>query len=279
MRACAEPEWFFFGHRVGKFSHVSVVESLVKTMLFGAAWWLPQNEERHEEIEAEVDKTRFKDKACGVRFADEGQWKKEKAMSYEMLLSPMNIGKMTVKNRLVMTPAETSMGDMTGKATERMISYYEERAKGGVGLIITATTRVNDLDSASTFNQLAMSHDYHIEPARRLADRIHSHGAKIRCSSTTPRGQGYSISTYALPVLIPLTKAVPAARGMVWKSTDALQAGGKGPVSPGARAVRVRAELPCVQPRGRHEPPAHKEARARLHRRGRALSEGRDRRR
>lgn len=66
-------EWFFFGHRVGKFSHVSVVESLVKTMLFGAAWWLPQNEERHEEIEAEVDRTRFKDKACGVRFADDGQ--------------------------------------------------------------------------------------------------------------------------------------------------------------------------------------------------------------
>ena len=50
-------------------------------------------------------------------------------MSYEMLLSPMNIGKMTVKNRLVMPTAETSMGDMTGKATERMISYYAERAR------------------------------------------------------------------------------------------------------------------------------------------------------
>lgn len=143
-------------------------------------------------------------------------------MSYEMLLSPMSIGKMTVKNRLVMTPAETSMGDMTGKATERLISYYEERAKGGVGLIITATTRVNDLDSASTFNQLAMSHDYHIEPARRLAERIHSHGAKICVQLHHAGRQGYSISTYALPALIPLTKAVPAVKDLVWKSTDML---------------------------------------------------------
>lgn len=143
-------------------------------------------------------------------------------MSYEMLLSPMSIGKMTVKNRLVMTPVETSMGDMTGKATERLISYYEERAKGGVGLIITATTRVNDLDSASTFNQLAMSHDYHIEPARRLAERIHSHGAKICVQLHHAGRQGYSISTYALPALIPLTKAVPAVKDLVWKSTDML---------------------------------------------------------
>ena len=50
-------------------SHMAVPESLIKTLLLGAAWWLPQNEKRHIEIESEVDQTRFKDKACGIRLA------------------------------------------------------------------------------------------------------------------------------------------------------------------------------------------------------------------
>lgn len=64
-------QWLMFGHRVGKLSHMSVPESLIKTLLLGAAWWLPQNEKRHQEIESEVDQTRFKDKACGIRLAGE----------------------------------------------------------------------------------------------------------------------------------------------------------------------------------------------------------------
>lgn len=46
-------------------------------------------------------------------------------------------------------------------------------------MITTGTTRVNDIDSASTFTQLAMSHDYHIGPMREFAERIHKHGAKV----------------------------------------------------------------------------------------------------
>ena len=54
---------------------------------------------------------------------------------YETLLSPMKIGSMTVKNRTVMTAAEFSLGQTDGKPTERLMDYYEERAKGGVGMI------------------------------------------------------------------------------------------------------------------------------------------------
>lgn len=143
-------------------------------------------------------------------------------MAYEMILSPIKIGTMTVKNRMVMTAAEMSMGDMDGRATEKLISYYEERAKGGVGMIITATTRVNDWDSASTFNQLAASHDYHIESLRKFADRIHSHGAKLCVQLHHAGRQGYAISTNALPMLIPASKAVPQVKKLVFKSTDFL---------------------------------------------------------
>ena len=61
---------------------------------------------------------------------------------YEMLLSPMKIGSMTVKNRTVMTAAEFSLGQTNGKPTERLMDYYEERAKGGVGMIIPGIWRM-----------------------------------------------------------------------------------------------------------------------------------------
>ncbi len=67
---------------------------------------------------------------------------------YEMLLSPMKIGSMTVKNRTVMTAAEFSLGQTNGKPTERLMDYYEERAKGGVGMIIPGICRVNDMGGA-----------------------------------------------------------------------------------------------------------------------------------
>ncbi len=143
-------------------------------------------------------------------------------MAYEMLLSPMQIGTMTVKNRVVMTAAEMGMGDMDGRATEKLITYYEERAKGGVGLIITATTRVNDWDSASTFTQLAASHDYHIESLRRFADRIHRHGGKLAVQLHHAGRQGYAISTNDLPMLLPAVKLVPPLRKAVFNSTGML---------------------------------------------------------
>ena len=74
---------------------------------------------------------------------------------YDMLFSPMKIGTMTVKNRIVMAAAEFSLGQPNGKPTERMMDYYEERAKGGIGLIIPGICRVNDMGGASTFTHVA----------------------------------------------------------------------------------------------------------------------------
>ena len=65
-------------------------------------------------------------------------------MSYDMLFSPVKIGNLEIKNRIVMTAAEMSLGQINGCPTERMIEYYEERAKGEVGLIIPGICRVND---------------------------------------------------------------------------------------------------------------------------------------
>ncbi|MGN1442298.1 MAG: enoate reductase, partial [Acutalibacteraceae bacterium] len=93
-------------------------------------------------------------------------------MDLKMLASPMKIGNCEIKNRVVMSPMMVGFGQFDGTPTERMMNYYEERAKGGTGLIITEITRVDDKTGAAAFNQLAVSHDYHIAPLAEMAKRI-----------------------------------------------------------------------------------------------------------
>ena len=141
---------------------------------------------------------------------------------YDILLSPMKIGSMTVKNRTVMTAAEFSLGQTNGKPTERLMDYYEERAKGGVGMIIPGICRVNDMGGASTFTQLAMSHDYHIEPMREFADRLHRHGAKLCIQLHHPGRQGMASAINSLPLVIPVADRFPGVMDKVFKCTPLL---------------------------------------------------------
>ena len=90
-------------------------------------------------------------------------------MDYKMLFSPMKIGNVEIKNRIVMAPMLMGFGQFNGNATEKMMNYYEERAKGGTGLIITEITRVNDLSGASSFGQLSASKDRNIASMSELA--------------------------------------------------------------------------------------------------------------
>ena len=138
-------------------------------------------------------------------------------MSFEKLLSPMKIGSMTVRNRTVMTAAEMSLGQIDGRPTEKLMSYYEERAKGGVGLIIPGVTRVNDTMGTFSFTQLAMSQDYHIAPMHEFAERIHSHGAKLGIQLHHPGRQGYGAALNSLPVVIPLQRVWPGFKKIMFK--------------------------------------------------------------
>ena len=141
---------------------------------------------------------------------------------YDLLLSPMKIGSMTVKNRTVMTAAEFSLGQTNGKPTERLMDYYEERAKGGVGMIIPGICRVNDMGGASTFTQLAMSHDYHIEPMREFAERLHRHGAKLCIQLHHPGRQGMASAINSLPLVIPVADRFPGVMDSIFKCTPLL---------------------------------------------------------
>ena len=58
---------------------------------------------------------------------------------YEKLFSPIRVNGLTIKNRLVMSPMGTYAALMDGSVSDTLATYFEERAKGGVGAIITAS--------------------------------------------------------------------------------------------------------------------------------------------
>ena len=128
---------------------------------------------------------------------------------YEKLLSEAKIGNLTLKNRVVMTAMGVDAAEPDGKAGPRVQDYYEERAKGGVGLIITEVTRVNDTHGVALGGQLSMSNDSVIEPFSEMVEKVHSHGAKIFVQLHHPGRQNLSAIAYSWGMLERVGNIVP----------------------------------------------------------------------
>jgi len=93
-------------------------------------------------------------------------------MEYPHLFQPFQIGNITLKNRLVMSPMTMNYATEEGFATERLIGYYVERAKGGVGLIIVEGTFFTP-EGKGYRNQLGLSSLKHAEKLRELTKAVH----------------------------------------------------------------------------------------------------------
>ena len=100
-------------------------------------------------------------------------------MSYVRLSQPGKIGNLEIKNRVVMPAMGCSLAESTGEAGQRMIKYYADRARGGVGLIITEITRVDDETGVGTPNQLSVTNTHVVGQLSRLAEAVHAYGTKI----------------------------------------------------------------------------------------------------
>ncbi|MDK2821584.1 MAG: hypothetical protein PWP31_1549 [Clostridia bacterium] len=98
---------------------------------------------------------------------------------YKHLFQPGYIGKMEVRNRLVMPPMATNFGGENGEVTDRMIRYYAERAKGGVGLIIVENAQIDYPTGKNVVLQHRIDDDKFIPGLRLLVNTIHNHGAKV----------------------------------------------------------------------------------------------------
>ena len=98
--------------------------------------------------------------------------------NFKKLFEPGWIGQMKVKNRIVMPPMGSGLGCGDGRVSQRMKEYYEERARGGVGLIIVEATCVEGSMGKAFPDQLLVDNDEFIAGLNELAKVIHKHGAK-----------------------------------------------------------------------------------------------------
>ena len=98
-------------------------------------------------------------------------------MRYDAMFQPISIGGVVLKNRIAVAPMCTSWSTPDGEVTPRQCRYYGRLAQSGAGLVVAESFMVTE-DARSGKIRNNIHHDRMIPAARRLAEAIHSGGAK-----------------------------------------------------------------------------------------------------
>ncbi|MCI0511352.1 2,4-dienoyl-CoA reductase-like NADH-dependent reductase (Old Yellow Enzyme family) [Chromohalobacter marismortui] len=106
-------------------------------------------------------------------------------MAFDALFKPIEIGNLTIRNRVVSTAHAEVHATDGGMTTERYVKYYEEKAKGGCGLCICGGSSPVSIDSPQAWwSSVNVSTDRIIPHFQNLADAVHKHGGKIMIQIT-----------------------------------------------------------------------------------------------
>jgi len=116
---------------------------------------------------------------------------------YERLFSPIQVNSLKLKNRIVMGPmGNVSMADETGRPSAKMIHYFAERAKGGVGLIASGLVPVTFAVDPSVLEPGNLTYFPRIDGSRTvfagwrdLAESVHAFGARFFIQLTPGLGR------------------------------------------------------------------------------------------
>ena len=92
------------------------------------------------------------------------------------LLSPIEIGRLRLRNRIVM-PAMHLLYTPEAEVNERLIAFYKERAAGGAGLLIVGGCSIDEYSGGREL--IGLEHDRFIPGLQRLTSAVHAHGALI----------------------------------------------------------------------------------------------------
>ena len=130
-------------------------------------------------------------------------------MKFPTMFSPVQIGTVTVPNRFVVPPMGNNLANTDGTLSDRSLSYYQARAKGGFGLITIESTVVYREAKGGPRKPCLFSDDT-VESFRRVADACHAYGAKVSIQLQHAGPEGNSALTgYPLKA----ASAMPASAG------------------------------------------------------------------
>ncbi|KFZ30278.1 2,4-dienoyl-CoA reductase [Pseudidiomarina salinarum] len=96
---------------------------------------------------------------------------------YPHLLEPLDLGFTRLKNRVLMGSMHTGLEEER-HGFEKLAAFYEERAKGGVGLIVTGGISPNFRGRLSPFGS-ELSKFWHVNKHRQVTEAVHRHDSKI----------------------------------------------------------------------------------------------------
>ena len=99
--------------------------------------------------------------------------------SFEHLLAPGKIGRMVLRNRIIMSPMGSNTADDDGYCGERLRQYYGARAEGGAALLIMGSVAISWPVGSANFRQVAISHERFVPGLKSVADTVHGHGALL----------------------------------------------------------------------------------------------------
>ena len=100
-------------------------------------------------------------------------------MNNSHLLQPGRIGKLQLRNRIIMAPMGSNFAESDGTCGERIQAYYEARAAGGAGLLIMGVGAIAFPAGTAEPYQVGLSDDRFLPGLSQLVERVHKHGAKI----------------------------------------------------------------------------------------------------
>jgi len=99
-------------------------------------------------------------------------------MSTNNLFSPFNLKTLNLKNRIVMAPMTRSFSP-NGVPTDEVASYYQKRAEGEVGLILSEGTVIERLSSSNDANVPHFHGDEALKGWKKVIDEVHTAGGQM----------------------------------------------------------------------------------------------------
>lgn len=129
---------------------------------------------------------------------------------YPHLLEPLDLGFTRLKNRVLMGSMHTGLEEER-HGFEKLAAFYEARAKGGVGLIVTGGISPNFRGRLSPFGS-ELSKFWHVNKHRQVTEAVHRHDSKI-CLQILHAGR-YGYHPFSLApskIKSPITPFTPSA--------------------------------------------------------------------
>ncbi|TGM89518.1 FAD-binding protein [Leptospira levettii] len=141
--------------------------------------------------------------------------------AYPTLLSPLSLGFTTLKNRTIMGSMHTGLEEAPN-GYERMATFYGERAKGGVALIVTGGIAPNEAGRVSKGGSVMDTEEEALHH-RVVTDAVHKEGGKIAMQILHTGRYGYHdkiVGASNLRAPINMFKPHPLTEEEIWKTIE-----------------------------------------------------------